>query len=730
MYGLGLAVWLIAGSAMASEPAGGVMLGDMSKQAKPVSNRLIHESSPYLQQHAHNPVDWYPWGEEAFARAARENKPILLSIGYSTCHWCHVMAHESFEDPEVAALINRVFVAIKVDREERPDIDQVYMTVAQMMTGSGGWPLNVMMTPDKRPFYVATYVPKHSRNGRVGLMELIPSVEKAWKDQRREIDDSADRITAMLGQINEVKATGVGIGRQALDEAFEQLLQNYDGEYGGFGQTRKFPQPHNLRYLLRYWRQSGDARALAMVQHTLNAMRRGGIYDQSGFGFHRYATERAWRLPHFEKMLYDQALISMVYIEAYLATGETSYADTVREVFTYVMRDMISPEGVFYSAEDADSEGEEGLFYLWTPEEIRVLLGEETAALFTQVYGIEPGGNFEEEATGEKTGRNILIQSASWIELAKRLDMPEDRLRRSMAEAGETLLKARSLRQRPHLDDKALTDWNGMMIAALAMGAAALGEPKYMAAAERAASFILKRMRGKDGRLLHRYRNGDAGIVATLDDYAFFVWGLLELYEAGFDPAMLRAALELNRIMLADFEDENGGGLFLTADDAEALLVRPKDVGDGAAPSGNAVALLNLLRLARITGDAGLEAKAASIIQAFAGSVGASPGAYAHFMMGVDASLGDGVEVVIAGDPRADDTQAMLAALRQRFLPHAVIVLKPAGEAGKEIARLAPFTKYQQPLEGKAAAYVCRNFTCKQPTTNIEEMLLLLSKES
>jgi len=721
---------------MAVELAGGAKLEDMTEHEaattgkKSLTNRLIHESSPYLQQHAHNPVDWYPWGEEAFAKAVREGKPILLSIGYSTCHWCHVMAHESFEDPEVAKLINRVFVPIKVDREERPDIDQVYMTVAQIMTGSGGWPLNIMMMPDKRPFFAATYIPKQSRYGRMGLMELIPRVEQAWREQRQQISDSAGQITATLAQINDMSSTKGEIGAEALDQAFEQLLQGYDGEHGGFGSSRKFPRPHNLRYLLRHWQRSGDARALAMVEHTLGAMRRGGIYDQVGFGFHRYATDPAWRLPHFEKMLYDEALISMAYIEAYLATGDRSYADTAREIFTYVLRAMTSPEGVFYSAEDADSEGEEGVFYLWTEAEIARLLDKDTARLFMQVYGIVPDGNYEEEATGEKTGRNILIQTASWTDLAKRLDMPEAQLRQSVAEANEMLLQARSLRQRPHRDDKVLTDWNGMMTAALAMGATALDEPRYLAAAEKAASFILKHMRSKDGRLLHRYRLGDAGIAATLDDYAFFVWGLLELYEAGFDAAMLQAALELNRVMLADFEDEKGGGLFLTADHAETLLVRPKEVGDGAAPSGNSVALLNLLRLARITGDAGLEEKAQSIIRGFADSVGASPGDYAHFMMGLAFSLADGVEVVIAGDPQASDTQAMLAALRMRFLPHAVVVLRPEDNEGEHIVRLAPFTEFQQSLEGRATAYVCRNFACKQPTTDIDQMLSLLAEES
>jgi len=697
---------------------------------KSFTNRLIHESSPYLQQHAHNPVDWYPWGEEAFDKARQENKPILLSIGYSTCHWCHVMAHESFEDPKVAALINRVFVPIKVDREERPDIDQVYMTVAQVMTGSGGWPLNIMMMPDKRPFFATTYIPKQSRYGRMGLMELIPRVEQAWREQRQQISDSAGQITSALSQINDVNATKGEIGAEALGQAFKQLLRNYDGEHGGFGRSRKFPRPHNLRYLLRHWQRSGDARALAMAEHTLDAMRRGGIYDQVGFGFHRYATDPAWRVPHFEKMLYDEALISMAYIEAYLATDDRSYADTAREIFTYVLRDMTLPEGVFYSAEDADSEGEEGVFYLWSQEEIRTLLDEETASLFMQVYDIQPGGNFEEEATGKKTGSNILIQSATWIELAKKLNLPEARLHRTMVKANETLMRARSLRQRPHRDDKALTDWNGMMIAALAMGAAALSEPQYLAAAGKAAGFILKHMRDKDGRLLHRYRLGDAGIAATLDDYAFFVWGLLELYEAGFDPEMLQAALELNRVMLADFEDEKGGGLFLTADHAETLLIRPREIGDGAAPSGNSVALLNLLRLARITGDAGFEEKAQGIIQGFANSVGASPGDYTHFMMGVDFSLADGVEVVIAGDPQASDTQAMLTALHTRFLPHAVVVLRPEGDGGKHIARLAPFTEFQQPLEGRATAYVCRNFTCQQPTMDIDTMLSLLAEES
>lgn len=689
------------------------------------SNRLIHESSPYLLQHAHNPVDWYPWGEEAFARAREEDKPILLSIGYSTCHWCHVMEEEVFSDPEAAALINRVFVPIKVDREERPDIDQVYMTASQIVTGSGGWPLNVFMTPDKQPFHIATYIPKQSRYGRPGVMQLLPRIEAAWKEERQGITDSANSITQALQSVH----GGVDEGKlsPAIFEAtFTQLDNQFDLRYGGFGKDQKFPRPHNMRYLLRHWKRTGDAKALQMVEVTLDAMRKGGIYDQVGFGFHRYTTDFRWKLPHFEKMLYDQALIAMAYIEAFAATGKQAYADTGREIFTYVLRDMTSPEGLFYSAEDADSEGEEGLFYLWTEEELERALGKQDAELIRQVFSVEADGNFQDEASGSKSGHNILYRNTSWNELAKRSKLDEKELRSRIESSRQRLFELREKRIHPFKDKKVLVDWNGLMIAALAMGGRLLDEPEYLKAAEKAAKRILQKMRSEDGRLLHRWHKGDAGIMATLDDYAFLVWGLTELYQAGFNSDFLSAAVELNSIMLQDFEDKQGG-LFFTAEDAEGLLIRPKEIYDGAIPSGNSVALLNNLRLSRLTGDVELDKKGQAIADAFSRVIERSPSGYTQFISGLDFAMADGYEVVIAGDADAEDTKTMLQGLNSQFLPNAVVLLRTKEDAGA-ISKLAPYTRFHSSIDGKATAYVCRNFSCNLPTTDVKQMLENLTR--
>ncbi|MFQ5356306.1 MAG: thioredoxin domain-containing protein [Mariprofundaceae bacterium] len=725
--GLLITAILIATNAMAADYA--TVKVNAHSPGKQYTNLLAHESSPYLLQHAHNPVDWYPWGEDAFARARHENKPVFLSIGYSTCHWCHVMEEEIFSDPEAAELINRAFVPIKVDREERPDIDQVYMTVSQVMTGSGGWPLNVFLTPEKKPFFVSTYIPKHSGFGRVGIMDLVPKVEAAWKEQRQQINNSADKITDALKRVNDSPGDKGKFTVAILKETYQQLATEYDSVHGGFGRNRKFPMPHNLRYLLRYWKHTGDKRAMNIVEHTLDTMRQGGIYDHIGYGFHRYATDSAWKLPHFEKMLYDQALIAMAYLETYAATGKSIYAETARQIFTYVLRDMRAPGGVFYSAEDADSEGKEGLFYLWTKAEIDRALDKKTARLFSQVYQVEAEGNFEDEASGKKTNRNILFLNKPWSELSVQTGMPQVKLKQLMDKARLKLLALRSKRVRPLRDEKVLTDWNGLMIAALAMGARILQEPAYAEAANRAADFILGTMRDKEGGLLHRWHKGQAGIEAKLDDYAFFVWGLIELYQAEFNPDRLAKAMQLNDIMIRDFEDGKKGGFFLTAHDAEALLVRPIDVFDGALPSGNAVSLLNILRLARLTSSINLEKKAQKTATAFAGTISKTPSAFAHFMMGMDFSLAKGYEIVIAGDPEAADTRAMLEAIRPGFLPNTVVLLRPDNDHAV-LDKLAPFTRIQEPVNGKATAYVCRDFACNAPTTDINKMLQLTGKDA
>jgi uncharacterized protein len=689
-------------------------------------NRLIKEPSPYLRQHAHNPVDWYPWGPEAFERAHRENKPIFLSIGYSTCHWCHVMAHESFEHPEVARLMNEAFVSIKVDREERPDIDSVYMSACQVMTGSGGWPLSIIMTPDKKPFFAATYIPRENRFGLIGMLELIPRIRELWATRRGEALSLSSKIAAALQQTSQDTASEE-LDETTLELTYEQLAKLFDRQHAGFGSAPKFPTPHNLLFLLRYWKRSGNRTALDMVEKTLQAMRHGGIYDQLGFGFHRYSTDSQWLVPHFEKMLYDQAMLAMAYTEVYQATGKEDYGKTAREIFTYVMRDMTAPAGSFYSAEDADSEGEEGKFYLWTQEKVRQALGNEELDFVAQVFNIEKDGNFAEQATGRKSGNNIPHVRKSLGELASNLNLSQQDLQMHLEAIRQKLFAYREKRVHPMKDDKILTDWNGLMIAALAKGAQVFDETEYAEAACRAADFVLENMRKADGRLWHRYRDGQAGVEANLDDYAFLVWGLIELYEAIFDARYLKVALELTGDMMKHFWDEDGGGFYLTPEDGESLLVRKKEIYDGAMPSGNSVAMLNLLRLGRMTANSDLEEKAAKIGRAFSGSVKQSPSAHTQLMVALDFGIGPCYEVVIAGSATAEDTKSMVRVLRTRFLPNKVVLLNPGEQKSSEIAQLAEFTKNQSSIEGKATAYVCLNHNCKLPTTDINKMLKLLN---
>jgi hypothetical protein len=693
-----------------------------------LANRLANEASPYLRQHADNPVDWYPWGAQAFEKAQREDKPIFLSIGYSTCHWCHVMAHESFEDPEVARLMNDAFVSIKVDREERPDIDNVYMNVCQMMTGGGGWPLTIVMTPDKRPFFAATYIPRETRSGLVGMTQLIPSVKDLWANRRGEALNLSGRIVRLLQQA--VQGTPGGrLDETTLELAYEQLAKRFDARQGGFSSAPKFPTPHNLLFLLRYWKRRDNKAALDMVERTLDAMQRGGIYDHAGFGFHRYSTDSEWLVPHFEKMLCDQAMLAMAYTESYQATKKEEYGKTAREIFTYVLRDMTAPEGGFYSAEDADSEGREGKFYLWTEEEVRQVVGREGLDYVAKIFNIEKDGNFVEQATGRSSGVNILHISKSLGELASDLNLSQYELQKRLDVVRQRLFAHREKRVHPMKDDKILTDWNGLMIAALGKAAQGFDEPEYAEAARRAADFILGNMRKPDGRLWHRYRDGQAGVQANLDDYAFLVWGLVELYEAIFDAKYLRVALELTRDMLAHFWDADTGGLYLTPDDGESLLVRKKEIYDGAIPSGNSVAMLNLLRLGRMTATLDWEEKAEGIGRAFSQNVKQLPSAHTQLMVALDFGIGPCYEVVIAGSAHAEDTKVMVRALRTRFLPNKVVLLNPAEQDSPETAQLAAVTRHRPSIEGKATAYVCLNYNCKLPTTDVRKMLELLGVE-
>jgi uncharacterized protein YyaL (SSP411 family) len=684
-------------------------------------NRLATEQSPYLQQHADNPVDWFPWGKDAFARAAELDRPIFLSIGYATCHWCHVMEKESFEDPEVAEVLNRNFVSIKVDREERPDVDAVYMTVCQMLTGSGGWPLTLFLTPDRKPFFAATYLPKNSGRGRPGLIDIGTKVGRMWRSDRDRLVDSAGGISGHLGKAFRYLSSSLP-GKEIFDTACGQLESTFDRVHGGFGGVPKFPTPHRLSFLLLQGHRTGNRRAIEMVEQTLAAMRLGGIWDHVGFGFHRYATDARWFLPHFEKMLYDQALLAQVYLEAGQLSGGRLFHETAREILTYVLRDMTDAGGGFYAAEDADSEGEEGRFYVWTADEFRSAAGDpDTARRWAQILGVKENGNFSEEATGRPTGTNVLFLPRPLPDWADFFGRAESELEAEWAALREKLMAVRAKRARPLRDEKILTDWNGLMISALAAGARILQVADYGSAARKAARFVLGNMRDADGRLLHRFREGEAGIPAMADDYAFFIGGLLGLYRVFFDPEDLAAAVTLQQQMIEDFWDETGGGFYLTAAAEADLPVRPKELYDGALPSANSVALENLVLMSRLTGDPRWEKRAEQLAVAVAGTVVRQPTAFTRLLGGLDALTRPGWEIVIAGDLDRSDTRALIAAVEARFMPASAVVVKSRDNA-KPLERLAPYTRPMGPVDGRAAAYLCTDRTCDRPLTDPEKV--------
>ncbi len=635
------------------------------------------------------------------------------------------MAHESFQDPQIGRLMNEAFVSVKVDREERPDIDMLYMTICQMMTGRGGWPLSIIMTADKQPFFAGTYIPRETRFGLLGLADLIPRIKEMWATRRPELLSSASHIATTLRKAA-LSAPGEELGESVLHLAYEQLADRFDEEHGGFGVAPKFPTAHNLLFLLRYWKRTDHKKALDMVEKTLQTMRRGGMYDHIGFGFHRYSTDQRWLVPHFEKMLYDQALLAVAYMEAFQATGKEEYAQTTHQILTYVLRDMTSPEGGFYSAEDADSEGEEGKFYLWTHDEIKRTLDVDEAALFLKVFNIEQNGNFTDGAAGTNNGRNIphLTEPLETISSGLSVALPE--LEEQLESARRKLFASRHRRVHPSKDNKILTDWNGLMVAALAKASRVLQEPRYASAARRAVSFFLDTMLAPDGRLLHRYRDGEAALPAHLDDYAFLIHGLLELYDTTFEVGYLERGLALNKYLVEHCWDKENGGFYFAADDGEALLLRQKQAYDGALPSGNSLAMLNLLRLARITASPDLEARAARIGRAFFDSVRQSPAAYTQLMIAVDFAVGPSYELVVAGGSRASDTREMLEAIHRRFIPNKVVLFLPTERRSQEVKRIAPFTSEQSSIDGKATAYVCVNHHCELPTTDIDTMLSLL----
>ncbi|MFA5027405.1 MAG: aldo/keto reductase [Candidatus Methylomirabilota bacterium] len=671
------------------------------------TNRLIHETSPYLLQHAHNPVDWYPWGEEALRRARTEQRPILLSIGYSSCHWCHVMERESFEDEEIAALMNRHFVCIKVDREERPDLDDIYMTATVAMNnGQGGWPMTVFLTPDQQPFFAGTYFPPRDGFGRPGFGSLLAHLATLWQEKGAEVVRQAADLTALLRQ-QAGPAGGGSIGEAEIRSAVQILAATFDKAYGGFNHAPKFPPHTALSLLLRHHRRTGDANTLAMVTRTLDAMAQGGIYDQIGGGFARYATDERWLVPHFEKMLYDNALLTRLYLEGFQATGDAFYARIAREICDYLLREMTGPEGGFFSATDADSEGVEGKFFVWTPREVEAVLGPEAGGWFCAYYDISEEGNWE--------GKSIPNTPRSLARVAGRLGVPAETFRQSLEASREALYRARLARVRPGLDDKLLTAWNGMAVGALAEAARVLSEPRYLAAASRAAEFLLAALRRPDGRLLRTYRAGKAHLDAYLEDYAFLAEGLLDLYEAGGAPRFLTEAASLAERLLADFADAESGAFFETAADHETLILRHRSGTDSATSSPNAVAALTLARLAAHLDRPAFREAAVAAIQAYGRSIAGHPRAFCKSLAVADFLMEGPVELVLVGTPGDASYDALAREIARHYLPNRILAVRdPAAGPAPALPLLAG----KEPVEGKAALYVCRNFACQAPVTD------------
>jgi uncharacterized protein YyaL (SSP411 family) len=674
------------------------------------TNRLIHARSPYLLQHAHNPVDWQEWGADALQQAKDEDKPILVSIGYSACHWCHVMERESFEDEAVAALMNERFVCIKVDREERPDVDDIYMTAAQLLTGSGGWPLNVFLTPELRPFYAGTYFAPDDRWGRPGFRSVLQGVSRVYRERRDEIEAAAERLTEALSRQASSAPADVAYG--LTEQAVRDLAETFDERWGGWGGAPKFPSGATIRLLLRHYRRTGDVDALRMATTTLDRMAEGGLYDQLGGGFHRYSVDERWLVPHFEKMLYDNALLAVAYLDAYEVTGTADYARVARETLDYVLRDMADDAGGFHSATDADSEGEEGRYFVWDLAEVRQLLGAEDAELFAAYYDVTERGNFE--------GRGILHTPVPLVAFARQRGEAPETLRRRLDTMRHRLLTERDSRVPPAKDDKVLADWNALAISALARGSQVLGDERYREAGERAARFILERMR-RGGRLLHAYRDGHSYVEAYLDDHAFLLQGLLDLYEATFEQAWIGHAREVVAAMVEGFRDADAGGFFYTREGCSDLIVRPKRTLDGATPSGNAVAAVALLKLGRLTGESMYVDLAAETVRALAGDAARMPRGFPALLCAADALLGAPTEIVIVGPLHGPRTRGLIAAAWAAYVPDRVIVAFDP-EAAPPAEGALPLTEGKTLVNGRPAAYVCGARGCLSPVTSAAEL--------
>ena len=679
------------------------------------TNRLVHETSPYLLQHAHNPVDWYPWGEEALERAKREQKPILLSIGYSACHWCHVMERESFENEEIAAVMNELFINIKVDREERPDLDEIYMNAVQVMTRQGGWPMTVFLTPDLKPFYGGTYYPPTDRYGRPGFPKVMEAVAEAFKDKHTQVLEQADQLTVQLNQIsNVVDPHEHELTEELMVHAFQQYRSQFDSHHGGFGNAPKFPPSMGLPFLLRYWHHSGNANALEMAELTLKKMARGGMYDQLGGGFHRYSTDAHWLVPHFEKMLYDNAQLVVAYFEAYQATQKPFYRDIATETLDYVLREMYDAEnGGFYSTQDADSEGVEGKFFVWEPNDVEDVIGEENAEIFCEYYDITPHGNFE--------GENILhVQTPSDI-FARKLRMELEDLETLLADGKQKLFEEREKRIKPGLDDKILTSWNGIMIRGMAIGYQLTAKPEYLEACEKSAEFVLTTLSQDNGLLLRTYRSGKSHLNAYLEDYSYFIAGLIALYEASFEPRWLTEAERLAHIMIDQFGDDAGDGFFFTGKAHETLIVQSKSAYDGATPSGASMAIHSLLRLTKHLDNPEFHDKAVETLKLYFHQMEGMPTGSGQLLCELAFLLSTPKEIAIVGKKGDAETKAMLAALHGTYQPNKIVALSESSDG-----QILPLLAGKTQVNNTATAYVCENYACQAPTTDVEAFVELL----
>ena len=736
-FGFLALTWLVTSSDMFAEP----------RSSRPEhTNRLTQEKSPYLLQHSHNPVDWYPWGDEAFAKARRENKPIFLSVGYSTCHWCHVMAHESFENEEIATLMNREFVNIKVDREERPDVDRVYMTFVQATTGGGGWPMSVWLTPDLKPFVGGTYFPPEDRYGQPAFRTVLERIATAWKENHDKIVDQGGKIVEALRESQSAATAEGKIDAAILDAAYRQLERSYDPKEGGFGNAPKFPRPVALNFLTRFYARDPNGEsgkhALEMTLFTLRKMAAGGMHDHIGGGFHRYSVDRYWHVPHFEKMLYDQAQLAIAYLDAFQITRDRQYESVARDILDYVARDMASKEGGFFSAEDADSpvvaagadhghlETKEGAFYVWTEKEIDAALGN-AADIFAFHYGVQPHGNAPEgsDPQDEFRGKNILIERHTIAETAQHFKKTGEEVTNSLAQSRAKLFSIRAKRPRPHLDDKIIAAWNGLMISAYARAARILDEPRYLEIATRAAKFLRTNLYEEKSKLLYRnYRGGRSDIEGFADDYAFVIQGLLDLYEASFDVEWLKFAVELQQTQDRFFFDEKNGGYFSTSGKDESVFLRMKDDNDSAEPAASSVAALNLLRLAQFRDDKQIAERARKTTNTFATTLSHFPSAMPQMLVALDYSLSKPQQIVIAGKKDAPETKTLLGEVNTHFLPKTILCLADGAEGQKYLGEQNEAIRAMSPIDGKPAAYVCENFTCKAPVTDPKKLAALLAQ--